>query len=354
VREIFRQSQGIPRLINVIADRALLAAYTQDTRTIDARLVRRAATEVFGKERRVGWRAHLAALATVAGLAGIGYATIYHTTPRLPAPAPIEQATLEADDPADDAVRFPVDAVAEPVIPPDGNGVATEPAEMPAEDTAVAANELAAAPRPTMAELLADPGVPKDTDSAFVSLFSLWGADYESGTGFACGQAQQQGLRCWYQKGTLSHLRRLNRPAILSLLDANGDEYQLVLSGVGETSATLLAGGISYKIDFEDLAEFWYGDQLILWKPGYDGPSSIGPGDEGDGVLWLRESFAKIDGEPPPLNASRFYDSALEARVRAYQRDNRLGVDGIVGIQTQVVINTDLGVPGTPLLTGAQ
>jgi general secretion pathway protein A len=223
---------------------------------------------------------------------------------------------------------------------------------LPAEDTAVPASEPVAAPNPTMANLLADPGVPKDTDSAFASLFSLWGADYKSGTGSACGQAQQQGLRCWYQKGTLSHLRRLNRPAILSLLDANGDEYQVVLSGLDADSATLLAGGIRYKIGLEELAEFWFGDQLILWKPGYDGPSSVGPGDEGAGVLWLRASFAKLDGEAPPLNASRYYDSTLEARVRAYQRDNRLGVDGIVGIQTQVVINTDLGVPGTPLLTG--
>ena len=57
VRELFRRSGGIPRLINVVADRALLAAYTIDSPRISGRLVRRAAAEVFGRYRR-RWRAY--------------------------------------------------------------------------------------------------------------------------------------------------------------------------------------------------------------------------------------------------------------------------------------------------------
>ena len=41
-----RVSRGIPRLINAVADRALLAGYTEGSRQIDARLVRRAAREL--------------------------------------------------------------------------------------------------------------------------------------------------------------------------------------------------------------------------------------------------------------------------------------------------------------------
>jgi general secretion pathway protein A len=55
IRELFRRSSGIPRLINVVADRALLAAYTLDTPTISGKLVRRAASEVFGRPRRRWW-----------------------------------------------------------------------------------------------------------------------------------------------------------------------------------------------------------------------------------------------------------------------------------------------------------
>ena len=55
IRQLYRSSRGIPRLINVVADRALLAAYTEDKRTVDGRLVKRAAREVFGGSRRNAW-----------------------------------------------------------------------------------------------------------------------------------------------------------------------------------------------------------------------------------------------------------------------------------------------------------
>ena len=170
------------------------------------------------------------------------------------------------------------------------------------------------------------------------------------GASAACDQAQVQGLSCLYQKGTLSHLRRLNRPAILSLIDASGDEFQMVLAALDDEAATLLADGKSYPIAFDDLAEYWYGDHLLVWQPGEGAGTDIAPGTRGDGVVWLRRSLAEIDGEPAPARISDVYDRALEERVRAYQRERRLTVDGIVGAQTQVVINTELGAPGTPVL----
>jgi len=46
---VHRLSAGIPRLVNLICDRALLAGYVRGTRTIDAAMVRRAAREVRGQ-----------------------------------------------------------------------------------------------------------------------------------------------------------------------------------------------------------------------------------------------------------------------------------------------------------------
>ena len=48
LRTLHRRSRGIPRLINAIADRALLGAYTQERPQVDAATVRRAAAEVLG------------------------------------------------------------------------------------------------------------------------------------------------------------------------------------------------------------------------------------------------------------------------------------------------------------------
>lgn len=55
IRQLYRRSGGIPRLINVVADRALLAAWSLDVTRIDGRLIRRAATEVFGYSQRRWW-----------------------------------------------------------------------------------------------------------------------------------------------------------------------------------------------------------------------------------------------------------------------------------------------------------
>jgi len=46
IKQIFKRSQGIPRLINNICDLGLMAAYAQNTRVIDATLIGRALKEV--------------------------------------------------------------------------------------------------------------------------------------------------------------------------------------------------------------------------------------------------------------------------------------------------------------------
>jgi general secretion pathway protein A len=49
VQEIFAFSQGIPRLINLAADRALLAGYVQDTRTITQKMARKGIASLSGR-----------------------------------------------------------------------------------------------------------------------------------------------------------------------------------------------------------------------------------------------------------------------------------------------------------------
>src|SRR5580700_3166567 len=53
--EIYRLSVGVPRVINVICDRALLGAYSMDSHRVTSTLVRHAASEVFGKRIAPNW-----------------------------------------------------------------------------------------------------------------------------------------------------------------------------------------------------------------------------------------------------------------------------------------------------------
>ena len=332
IREIFRRSKGVPRLINVVADRSLLAAYAKESRRIDRRLVRRAAAEVFGDRRAGTWRRRLAAgvaAAALAGAAAVG--TMYwldrfagvpeepvaETPPPPAAPAPLLAEAMEIL-----AVQEPIDEV---------------------QDTT------------PLAELLADPTVPKDTATAFTTLFDLWGGSYKPDGQPACQQAQVLDLRCWFQRGSVTYLRSLDRPAILNLIGDEGEQFQVVLKHMGTDIASLAFGSRTFRTSLTDLSRYWYGDSLMLWRPGALQGEDLAPGMEGEGVRWLRASLARIDGDSAsvPDSGSAFFDSDLEARVRDYQRQRRLSVDGIAGAQTQIAINTDLDIPGTPSLSRA-
>ncbi|MEM8765808.1 MAG: AAA family ATPase [Pseudomonadota bacterium] len=92
LRRIYALSKGTPRLINVIADRALLGAYTEGRAQVTGRIVSRAAREVLGKPpmRRSGW---LGAAAAV-GVAGAAYALLGPISEfRNPEPAPVAETT---------------------------------------------------------------------------------------------------------------------------------------------------------------------------------------------------------------------------------------------------------------------
>ena len=311
VKEIFRWSKGVPRIINVIADRALLAAYTKDTRDVDRALVKKAATEVYGKRLVPSVERRLAAAIALAGLVLLLVGTWLTLNP--------------------DSGWLPIQLGQAPGF---------------TLGRTVAGNNSDA----SLAALLEDRNLPGGTDAAFDTLFDLWGAQYSRSSETACEQAERQYLRCWFQKGSLNHLRRLNRPAILSLIDQRGIQYQVVLTSLGANGAELTIGAGTFSVSLEELSRYWYGDHLLLWRPGAWAEQTLTPGVQDDSVRWLRESLALIHDEPPNDPGSEFYDEALVDRVRNYQRDRRLTVDGIVGTQTQIVMNTDLAIVGTPFL----
>jgi general secretion pathway protein A len=334
IRQLYKTSRGIPRLINVVADRALLAAYTQDHRLVDGRLVDRAATEVFGR-RRPGGRWWPWAAAGVGVLAfALATTNLWQTRAQRAAHEAAPSAAEEAPDAQASARPGNADV---PPVP--SAAAAALPAEQPSE------------PPLTLASLVADPGFVGTRDRAIGELVSLWGGRYDVERGNACDQAQRQGLRCLDQpKGSLSELRRLNWPAILKLVDERGGEHSVVVASLDHEAAQVIANGKTFKLPLSELTYYWYGEHLLLWRPGVPDPKDLAPGVTDADVVWLRETLARLQGEAPPLDASEVYDADLENRVRAFQREHRLTVDGIVGARTQIAMLADLNIPGTPLL----
>ena len=63
-------------------------------------------------------------------------------------------------------------------------------------------------------------------------------------------------------------------------------------------------------------------------------------------VAEVAQLFARLDNQPQPL-AGRRFNRALEQRVRMFQQQNALIDDGVVGAQTLLKLNEQLGVDVT-------
>jgi general secretion pathway protein A len=320
--EVHRLSTGIPRVINVACDRALLGAYTQETRKITATLVRRAAGEVYGRTFISPWtRWLIGGLCTAAVLfcAFMGWQLWQRELSARSAAAKAAQAaTLAAA-----AAPSPAPAAAPP----------------PPAPPALALNTL-----------LARNGSNTTDAAAFRRLLSLWGTAMAEDKD-PCGQAGKAGLACLEQRGSWAQVRALNRPAILTLTDDRGERHRVVLSALDDQYGTLNLGERNARVPLDELSRDWFGEFTLVWKPKTLHTKLLSLGMQGDDVRWLRRSLNALRGGASDPEHGDVYDEQLAIEVQNFQREHRLNVDGIAGLQTQVVLDTALAEPGSPLLS---
>lgn len=300
LRLVHRLSGGVPRLINIICDRALLGAYAEDRRSIDAATVRRAAREVVGRgmgdRRRRTWR-WAAAGAAAAALVATGGVLLGR-----------ESAGLVPGGPRAASV------IASPVA-------GTDP---PADGLAVT---------------LADPGLRADRETAFAALLERSGvtlAGDSPSRPTTCAALREHGLACLSGAGTWSRLRRYARPALVTLSVPDAGKRHAVVTSVDSARVTLDVGGTAVTAALAEADRLWDGGFVLIWKPPEVRVTLVEPGRRGRDVAWLRQRIARIDGEPAGTDRADVYDDDLRRRVVAFQRARGLTPDGIVGEETLV------------------
>jgi len=317
LREVHRLSGGVPRIINVICDRALLGAFTHEDHRVSGKLVREAAAQVYGRPMPAPWLrwAIAGAIAGALALVAAGLWSILASRPRT------------STDTA---------AVAAPVA-----------------SNQLAQADITSAPPPappSFDEVLARHGNDTTTEAALAKLFASWGATYDPSGGRGCDQAARQGLECLFQKGSWAQLRTLNRPAILTLTDDIGRTHQVLLTTLGDDTATIDLGGEARAVSIAGMSRYWFGDFLLLWRPPLAVAKALAPGMRGADVRWLRENLRVAQGLPAAPAGSDFYDEDLARLVQDFQRQHRLNIDGVAGVQTQIVLDTVVNATGSPTI----
>ena len=363
-------SGGVPRRINLLADRALLGAYARSQPRVERATVQQAAQEVFGGRLPRGWAADgLASALTrlsaggaarrllpsappqdVADLRGAGTVRagwrrsavwalalggvvmlaltwfVLHRAPQNEAlvaavvrpPASAASAALAASG----APRLPGD------VPPsdaEANSVAP-PAPAPATGL-LAARPLGNDISPLLAAAHASPA------TAWRELGLRW--NVAIGEGDACAAAAQARLACYRNAaGGLAVVRQLGRPGVVSLRQGNTTVHALLV-GLDDSQATLQAGAQRFVLPLATLAGAWRGDFASFWRLPAGWTDTPDGGSDPAARAWLDEALGRA-GFPA--------GTPLAQRVRGFQITQGLPPDGRAGPMTVMRLNRVVGV----------
>lgn len=276
---LHRLSGGVPRLINLLCDRALLAAYSSQQWDVSPKLLQSAAREVQGDvvdETPVAnpvWPI-VTAMGAVAGLAILLWSFWPH-----------------------------------PKVQP----VTLEPAAPAWYQAASASRSLA---------------------DGFHEIAAIWGVQQGRSD---CQSLRRYGLKCLWSQQALTGLLHFDHPMLLKLQDDDGVQFYATLVAQDGKRAMLHAGGQQLVTELSWLEEHYLNAAVILWQPpeGYRG--AIGPKAQRQQAQWLETKLSYLQGEPPrPIQG---FDEKLAERVRWFQLENHLEADGIAGEKTLIQLS---------------
>ena len=322
MRALYLRSGGVPRLINIIADRALAGAYARESGSVTPALVHAAANEVQPSETRIRSNRWPAVVATASIASLLLVSLLMWGTPLL------------------EKLQSP----AEPET-----GMAALPVAAPEPETAVAAAEepLQAEPQPEPASVgsyTAGPApAPAGMDQAWLAgqhrqvwggMAELWG-DRGSANAIAsaCEGVSGSGFACLHDQGNWSRIRRLGLPVILVLQDER--IRLLILRGFSDKGLLVGAGDGVMEVSRDAVETKWLGEYMVTWPQAPDWPVQISRGETGAAVDIVMEMAEFAD---PSWNGGEAFDSGFESWLMTFQRRNGLKADGIVGPNTLIYL----------------
>jgi general secretion pathway protein A len=410
LKEIHRFTGGVPRRINLLCDRALLAGYASEQHRIGRKLVKQAEREFMGAKsgrmiqrwRTIGRASLAVALFVFAVLLGLNvgrFAEVRGLIPQLvsdqrpPQSLTSEHAVSGRPGPEFEPLEVAVGVdgvlnVVEIQVGPDGvvaleelgaavsEPVYSEPVIQELEihnssrdvDGLLAANMLAG-PVGSRGERLRNTILPgsflgrlldhqeaaiarRISRNAVLESFGMPGfnTDPASDEELVESLAEQELSVLRVEAIGLDLLRSLNHPALLEIETELGDMRLIFLQSLGSDSALLSGvterGGL--EVPLSEIEYLWTGDAYVVWETFEEIPDVLVLGQRGEGVLWLQEALVELGyhGREP----SGFFDRPTEDSVMSLQTNALIRPDGAVGPQTQMVLYNLLGRYRVPRL----
>jgi general secretion pathway protein A len=342
---VHRYSGGIPRLVNMLAHRALLAAFAAERPRVTVRDVRTAHREIsaiplpVAAPRRRSWLVPVTIAATVCAVAlGFG-ARELAIVPEPPASSTVDPgpgpmlANLTATDAPAPAGAAAADPKPEPVVE-------------------VTTTTL---PPPSLDHRLSAVDAPTSLTGALGAVAHAWHveppSEIERREEDLPHFAERRQLEHLPLTGNLAMLRLLDVPAVLELRFPNlPDTRYACLVSLTPDHATLAIDGEIVPVELAFLERYWYGRAHVFSRD-FEG---LGPGllDDARGVRVTRLQAL--------LGRTGLYDggetgtfgATTRSAVMAFQRSRYIEPDGQVGRLTRMVLYAAVGGYERPSLAG--
>ncbi len=334
VQAIHKNSQGVPRLINVISDRAMLGAFSENQHQVSDKIVQKASQEVLGQKIKSAstsstksfsslvpkWSLlRWLALASIIALAWFNF-SYYQTNQE------IEKAELVAKQAAEK------------------QRLEQQLAE---KEQALQAQLTKAAPEKLANDFWNQQSWDRTGSLATQNLLALWGIEYiPFQSGEACEFVKNYTLECDQGFTGWNFLEKLNRPVNLKFQSGNTGTYWGVLTALNKAEAQLQFGTNQVTIDRAKLNPIWTGEYQLFWKKPNGMNEAIAFGARGTALNWLLDAIKEIEGSSP---LTRSYNASVQDWVEQFQKQNGLVSDGVVGKHTVMMIN-NLTVDNIPML----
>ncbi|CDT93823.1 putative Type II secretory pathway, component ExeA [Vibrio coralliirubri] len=163
---------------------------------------------------------------------------------------------------------------------------------------------------------------------AIKDLYTLWGYQSSLRDGL-CLSEPQSVFVCEQQQANLDTLLELGVPVVLNL-DIDQKPVFAVLYGVSEDSVELLVNEKLLVMPKQSLEKIWQGDYVAIWKQPLR--ETLKEGYQGEAVALLDLLLSEVLGEV--VSGSDVFDYELKMKIEAFQTWQGMSVDGIAGKRT--------------------
>ncbi len=354
-RLIHKFSKGIPRKINIAADRALLTAYSLNRSKVTGTVAKIAIEELSSRGPApaaafsISRSALLWAALTICLLLLVGGAFLKR---RVPWQWPL-QTSVEAD--AGQAASFdrPLRTYKienyTPIVP--AAALNPTPAGLQSDGNPSAAIRTVA----SLAEVINSLDHDRSRLDAMALVLARWQQPAPSGSQlpemaidpeYFEIAAYQYGLRMYTVESDWALVKQMNMPAIVAMKKPRSAElvYMAMVGWSGGKIQLALGGGQFIQTDLETLLPYSQGTAYVYWKNSFGFDPVINTNSPAQAVSAVKKLLRKAGYDH--MSQSAVYDRSTEKAVMDFQLRHSLTPDGLVGSLTKIFLINEADTEG--------